>query len=401
MDFLHSRNQPAMQANDFNKWDQQPRILTDKEIADPLMVINEVFDYAHLPDLRNTLWEWLKTTISGNFNKKSLHYKDRESLMAFYEKMQKLLEATHLLLVAKKLAVRSSKESASQTTSTIKEVVQKIALATDLVPIIERLVTLLSPQLIFEMGTLQETNAPLPVYYFLVVLPNTCTRTYAACQEIAENACWEQGVVQLITLKMNEMQRHLKEGHLLYTTLCTDDYLVYAKDNYSLPQPDNSHLPERIANARSFLDVVLAKAQSFYEGAIFYLSGGNHSLAVFMLQQAAEHALRGFLQAVTGRNNISHELLVLRKQALPFFTELVHILPVGGDKNTCLLHRASKAYVQARYENDFAMPVTEISQLKQWVENLLPQTKRAFEQRMETVLTTGCRSAAAAVEVSN
>jgi hypothetical protein len=77
-----------MRVKDFNKWDLQPRLLTDEEIADPMKVVDEIFDYAHLPDLRHTLWEWLKTTISGNFNKSSLHFRDRESLIAFYEKMQ-------------------------------------------------------------------------------------------------------------------------------------------------------------------------------------------------------------------------------------------------------------------------------------------------------------------------
>lgn len=107
-----------MKANDFNRWDQQPRILTDKEIAEPMIVVNEVFDYAHLPDLRNTLWEWLKTTVSGNFNKKSLHYKDRESLLAFYEKIQKLLEASHLLLVAQRLTTPAKQNHTDFSSST-------------------------------------------------------------------------------------------------------------------------------------------------------------------------------------------------------------------------------------------------------------------------------------------
>jgi HEPN domain-containing protein len=380
-----AQNQIAMRVKDFNKWDLQPRLLNEEEIADPMKVVNEVFDYAHLPDLRNTLWEWLKTTISGNFNKSSLHFRDRESLIAFFEKMEKLLEAAHLLLVTKKLARPGIKNSTS-VASTVNHPVQDVAPAAELVPIVERLVALLSPEWVFEMGMIQELNSQLPIYYFLVVIPNTSTRTYGDCQALVETVCSENGTVQLVTIKRNEFHKALEEGHLLYSPLCRDEYLVYAKDNQPLPQVNTQHLPEMATAARTFLDTVLAKAQAFYNGAIFYLTQSDYSLAAFMLQQAAEHALRGFLHAVTDRNNVSHELLTLRRYALPFFRELVHILPVEADREVCLLYRFGKAYVQARYQNDFTMGITEMSQMKEWVEKLLPETKRVFEQRINEIL---------------
>lgn len=373
-----------MRVKDFNKWDLQPRLLTEEEIADPMKVVNEMFDYAHLPDLRNTLWEWLKTTISGNFNKSSLHFRDRESLIAFYEKMEKLLEAVHLLLVTKKLA-RPGIRNTTTHAHTVDHFIQEVVSAAELVPIIERLVALLSPEWVFKMGRIQELNSQWPVYYFLVVLPSSATRTFADCQALVETACSDSGTVQLVTIKRNEFQKSLEEGHLLYSPLCKDDYLVYAKDNQPLPQISTQNLPALITVTRTSFDTVLTKAQAFYDGALFYLTQSNYPLAAFMLQQAAEHTLRGFLYAMTGRTSVSHELLILRRHALPFFRELVHILPVEADKEVCLLYHFSKAYVQFRYQNDFTMPVTEISQMKEWVEKLLPQTKRVFDQRLNEI----------------
>ena len=374
-----------MRIKDFNKWDGQPRILTDEEIANPMMVVHEVFDYAHLPDLRNVLWEWLKTTISGNFNKKSLHYKDRESLLAFYEKMQKLLEAAHLLLLEKKIAI-PGKADTLLSNGKNNLVARELAPAAELVPIIEKLTTILSPELIFEIGKIQEVNYPAPMYFFLVILSNTENRTYAFCQELAESACSEQGIVQLMTIKLNELQRYLKDGHQLYTPLCREDLLVYAKDNQPLPATNSLRLSECLKAAWDILDATVTKARAFYDGAIFYLQQGNQPLAVFMLQQAIEHTLRGFLHAVTGRNSVSHDLVTLRRHALPFFPELVYLLPVEKDNSICLLHKAGKAYVQARYESDFVTPVTEISQLKEWVENLLPRALEVFKERTEQIM---------------
>lgn len=75
---------------------------------DPYQQLEEVFDYAHLPDLEVQLWEWLKTTVSGNFHK-DLSRSERSSLLMLYEKMQQLLEASHdlhLLAQKKKLSKR-------------------------------------------------------------------------------------------------------------------------------------------------------------------------------------------------------------------------------------------------------------------------------------------------------
>jgi HEPN domain-containing protein len=369
-----------MAAQNYNKWDSQPRILSDEEIANPMKVVYEVFDYAHLPDLRNTLWEWLKMTVSGNFNKRSLHYKDRESLLAFYEKIQKLLEASHLLLVAQHLTAPAKQSNTDVSSRTKNNNYQQLVPAIELVPIIDKLVALLSPEYLFEMGSLQELHNPTPLYFFLLVLPNTTTRTYAECQMLAENACAEWGTVQLIMIKQNELQKHLQEEHLLYATICKKHKLVYAKEGQVIPLLNTCKLPEKVAEAKTIFNASLAQAQGFYDGAMFYFQQPNYPLAVFMLQQVIEHCLRGFLQAVIGRNTVTHDLVLLRRHALPFFPGLMHLLPVEKDKQLCLLYQASKAYVQARYERDFAMPRTEISRLKGWVEALVPATLQAFEQ---------------------
>jgi HEPN domain-containing protein len=372
-----------MQLRDSNKWDGQPRLLTDEETADPMRVVYELFDYAHLPDLRNTLWEWLKTTVSGNYNKPSLHYKDRESLLAFYEKLQRLLEASHLLLVTHRL--QKTKRKPEPTPSLpADDISPKPVLApeTELAPLIDKLVGLFSPQFLFDMGKIQEPLSDQPVYHFLLVLPNTATCTYAACQSLAEQACPEMGTIQLLTVKKNELKRQLAEGHLLYASLCTRERLVYAQASQLIPPINTSALPLLLAKAQVDLDAILYKADAFYQGALFFLQQHHKDLAVFHFQQAIEHCLRGFLLAVTGRNHVSHDLLSLRRQALPFFPQLVQLLPVEKDSALCLLHQVSKAYVQSRYENDFSLPVTDIQQLKKWVENLLPQTKATYGQHV-------------------
>lgn len=64
------------------------------KIQDPYQALDEIFDYAHRDELELQLWEWLKTSVSGNFSKE-LTRCERSSLLTLYEKMQQLLGAAH------------------------------------------------------------------------------------------------------------------------------------------------------------------------------------------------------------------------------------------------------------------------------------------------------------------
>jgi hypothetical protein len=70
--------------------------LSKKEIANPYLVIEELFDFAHLPDVREMMWDWMKTTIAGGFHK-SLNSSERYAMITLYEKLYKLTEAVHIL----------------------------------------------------------------------------------------------------------------------------------------------------------------------------------------------------------------------------------------------------------------------------------------------------------------
>ena len=70
--------------------------LSEEEIANPRIVIDELFDFAHLPELRTLLWDWLKATVSGSYPE-DLTKEERISILLLYEKIEKLVEAAHIL----------------------------------------------------------------------------------------------------------------------------------------------------------------------------------------------------------------------------------------------------------------------------------------------------------------
>lgn len=98
-----------MKQSEYPEWEMQPRLLNKEEVTDPGIILDEVFDYAHLPEWRSLLWEWLKITVSGTYNTESAEY-DRSSILYMYEKLQKLIEAAHLMYVQQEASKQLEKE---------------------------------------------------------------------------------------------------------------------------------------------------------------------------------------------------------------------------------------------------------------------------------------------------
>jgi hypothetical protein len=92
-----------MRAFDYHEaWEMKPRKLTLEEVENPEQVIEELFQYASLPELRWHLWEGTKTLVAGGFN--TLKVRERHSLLYFFEQIEKLIEVTHVMYEKRKLS---------------------------------------------------------------------------------------------------------------------------------------------------------------------------------------------------------------------------------------------------------------------------------------------------------
>jgi hypothetical protein len=84
-----------MSINDYPKSEFEPRKLSKEEIENPYQVIDNFFDFAHLPQIRDELWEMLKLTVSSSYHIQPR--RNRANLLYFYEKLEQLVEAVHVI----------------------------------------------------------------------------------------------------------------------------------------------------------------------------------------------------------------------------------------------------------------------------------------------------------------
>jgi hypothetical protein len=86
-----------MPLSDYSPAELEPRHLTKEEIEVPHEVIADIFNCWHLPQLRDELWDWFKVTVAGNFHTEPP--KSRSNFTQLFEKLQRLVEAAHILHV--------------------------------------------------------------------------------------------------------------------------------------------------------------------------------------------------------------------------------------------------------------------------------------------------------------
>lgn len=75
-------------------WEMKPRKLSIEEVEHPERVVDEFFQFAHLPQVRWYMWEMMKTLVSGNFGE--LEARERIGLLCFYEQVEKLIEGVYV-----------------------------------------------------------------------------------------------------------------------------------------------------------------------------------------------------------------------------------------------------------------------------------------------------------------
>lgn len=95
-----------MRKTNYPDYEIKPRHLDELETLHPGLVFYRLFDYCHLVSLRQRLWEWLESTVTGSFNSEETDPQFRQQLTGLYVQLQKLLEAAHILHLQQKEAMR-------------------------------------------------------------------------------------------------------------------------------------------------------------------------------------------------------------------------------------------------------------------------------------------------------
>lgn len=364
-----------------------PQKLTKEEISDPYQVIYELFDFAHLPRVRELLWEFFKTAVTGNYSHE-LQRRERSLMVTIYERIEKLVEAAHIINESRKIHKRPifetypffSENIESANLIKLRDKIEGIS-SEHLQSVVETIIRVTDAEKLFLAGSSKDANN-VPQIDFLVLLPSNAKYSYADYQAQVQSKCSGLGSVLIWFGKIDEVYKLLQEGYIFYSCVCRLDRLLY--DNRRVPLPEKMAIDIRTikVKARNLFSDSFANARSFLDGAEYYATTEQRKPAAFLLHQAAEHAFRSLLGSLTTFGAYGHNLKSILRHCIVCAPELNVIFPKNNEVERKLFSLLNNAYVYSRYKTSYEISQEELMLLLDRISTLHNDVEQFFEEKL-------------------
>ena len=112
------------------------------------------------------------------------------------------------------------------------------------------------------------------------------------------------------------------------------------------------------------------KLTEFLASTDLYRIREQNKMAVFMLHQAAEHALHTILKITTGLQINTHNLDKLIRYCSMVSYKIPEIFPRNNEKNERLFQLLQKAYISSRYDKDYSIGAEELVLITERIRNI-------------------------------
>lgn len=234
---------------------------------------------------------------------------------------------------------------------------------------VEEMLAIANPQAIYLLGASQRSRrsesifnpeAPSSRYiadcFYLLLLPEGGNKTLQQWEDQLEQSV-SGFPITVLALYVNRFVSWLKEGHPFACKVQDSAPLLYKKPAF-MPETGTAV----IMKAQEYTTAIKL-ATEFMAGAELYKLRGVYKMAVFMLHQAVEQALRALLLAGTGYYANLHNIERLLRYASLVSYQLPDIFNKALPTDKQLLCLLQKAYIGARYEKDFTVRERELEVL--------------------------------------
>lgn len=368
--------------------------LSYEELVNPLLVIDRLFDFGKIDEIRELLWLSFRATIIGDYPKK-LTRNQRNDIVSLYEFIEKLVEAAHLIYVDKK-------EAAPQATSStqgdepvfypyLPEHINKVNIESHcseegnigsnlLFNIVQTIAEFTNVEKIFLVNSVKQADWSQH-FNLLVILPESSPLTYVHCQHLIEKLCAKWGHVLAWCSKWQTVGKALEEGHIFYSAVCTPDKLLYTNSPLAIPgkKMDIDSIKKK---AQVIFNHSYDIATSFIDGARYYITTKQYPTAAFMLHQAMEHGLRALLYSLTAHYKYGHNISTSLKLCTYCAPEIEMHFPQNSQAEIELFDLLKNAYVHPRYTPGYHISEEKLLLLMDRVDSLHTDLPQFFDENV-------------------
>lgn len=191
-----------------------------------------------------------------------------------------------------------------------------------------------------------------------------------------------QPPVQFITADIKKLNKELNEGRYFFTQIKQEGVILYDSGKHKLARRRKLNFDEIKQQAQEYFDDKFQAANEFLHTAKLIYKEQYYKRASFQLHQACENYFYAIRLTYTQQNSKQHNLTKLLNSVKAYSDEFIKVFPQDTPEEKRLFELIKAAYVNGRYDPDFAVTKEDIDALVPKVELLRDITKQICEEKI-------------------
>lgn len=188
--------------------------------------------------------------------------------------------------------------------------------------------------------------------------------------------------VQLVSESISKLNNALSQGHYFYVDAVNEGILLYDSGECELATPRELDFAEIKRIATGYFGSNQQRAFDYLEDAVRNIEDGKYTHSSFFLHQAAEYLLKSVPLVFELYRHKEHELKFLLDMCRKHTLELAEVFPCRTKWEKHVFDQLYKAYIEARYNDNFVVTKEEIDTLLPRIELLRDIVERVCRERI-------------------
>ncbi|KEO75238.1 HEPN domain-containing protein [Anditalea andensis] len=206
-----------------------------------------------------------------------------------------------------------------------------------------------------------------------------------AREQVLSTGLLPEDQIQLAFCHIDELKAGLRRGALFHHLHLSPARLMASDVAFTFPYISKELLKEKYTEAYSRFGVVIKRAMAFKQGAALYSEQNDYTTACFMLHQSIELGFSAAEQFALGKAKKSHKLMCHILSAQFYAPPLASIFLNPGHGLSKPLELLEKAYLGARYRDNFVATKDHVGRLSNVVDKFYDQLLKLPNTYRETI----------------
>jgi len=193
-------------------------------------------------------------------------------------------------------------------------------------------------------------------------------------------------IISPVVVSPEQLNDQLAVGQYFFKDIVDRGQLIYNTGRFSLAEMRKLEPEEYVELLKKDFKYWRTEAEVFWENFEFNMQKKHYRHAAFMLHQVVEPSCVMVELVYSRYRTQTHDLDILMKKLIHFVSEGAKIFPKDTEFQKQAYKQLYKAYIAARYDQEYQIEEDELKYLGERVKLLLDLALRSCEERIQQIL---------------